>query len=130
MEQTIVRATELITQRMAEIDKERKQLEQSLSALTGDGTAQARGRKAPTRASSADRRKTARPGQRRRQLVTYLQKHPGARPVEIAKAIRTTPANVHNLLRKARQDKLVKKQGNGYGLTSKAPSELAAKTSR
>jgi hypothetical protein len=48
--------------------------------------------------------------------------------VEIAKAIRTTPANVHNLLRNARQDKLVKKQRRGYRLTSTARSESAAKT--
>jgi hypothetical protein len=128
MEPTIVQATELIRRRMAEIDEERKQLEKSLSALTSGGRGATRARRVRTRAETTGRRKIARPGERRRQLLAHLEKHPGAKPVDIAKAIRTTPANVHNLLRNARQDKLVKKQRRGYGLTSTARSGSAAKT--
>jgi winged helix-turn-helix DNA-binding protein len=132
MEPSIAAAAALIRARLAEINEERQQLERSLSALTGASPATARTRKSSRRASANGRRKVAPRGQRRKQLLAHLKKNPGARPVEIAKAIGTTSGNVHNLLRKAREDRLVKKQGNGYGLTAagRAGSELAAKTNR
>ena len=74
-----------------------------------------RGGSGPRRSAVRRRRKVAPRGQRREQLLAHLEKNPGAEPSEIARAIRTTPANVQNVLRKAREDELGRRRsGGGY----------------
>jgi predicted transcriptional regulator len=72
-------------------------------------------------------RKIAPRGQRREQLLAHLEENPGAKPAEIARAMGTTPANVQNVLRKARQDKVVRRRsGGGYALADRAGSRSRA----
>ena len=112
----------VIRERLAEIDSEKRRLETALAELTG-----ARGPRGPRkRATSTSRRagstRRAKPGERRQQVLTHLEKNPGARPSEIASAIKASPNQVHSLIAKLRQEKLVRKRGKGYGLARAAVS--------
>ena len=141
MANNVADAGELIRDRLRAIDDERKRLEQALKHLAPTGrsrsttrtTRQASGRGAGqprATARSRSRRKVAPAGERRRQLIAHLETHPGAKPAEIAKAIETSRANVHNVLRKALADGAVSKGDNGAYAVSQpkaAPKERARK---
>lgn len=116
---TIQRAGDLIRARMAEIETERRQLERSLAALTGKAESAKRVRQ---RASGAANGSTRAPrGQRRVQLLAHLEKNPGAKPSEAARALSVSANQVHGLIRKLREEKLVRKdRGGGYRLSTKA----------
>ena len=120
MSDAITTARKAIQERIHEIEEEAARLKGALAALVEGGSTK---RKAGTsaRRPSRRRRKVAPPGRRREQLVSYLKTNPGAKPSEIAKAIGTSPANVHNVLQKASQDSLVRKRrGGGYELSASA----------
>jgi hypothetical protein len=57
-------------------------------------------------------------GQRREQLLNAVEANPGARPAELARAIGVKPAQAHNLIAKARREKLLVKKSKGYALRS------------
>jgi DNA-directed RNA polymerase specialized sigma24 family protein len=128
MSDSITRAGELLRARIREIDEERPRLERALSQLNPSRpSSQSRQRRstparqsATGRAARSTKRKIAPAGQRQRQLVEYLRQHPGARPTEIAGALGVTPSNVQNILRQARNQRLVAKEGNGYRLAKRA----------
>jgi DNA-binding IscR family transcriptional regulator len=70
-------------------------------------------------------------GHRRAQLLSHLEQNPGVKPPEIARAMGTSPANVQNVLRSARRDKVVRKnRGGGYRLASSAPAAEKTKIER
>jgi hypothetical protein len=119
----ITTARQMIESRIREIEEETKRLERALAEL-GEGGEGRGPRRRASRARRAPRRrarKIAPRGQRREQLLAYLEQNPGARSAEIAKAMETTPANVQNVLRSARRDKVVRKsRGGGYRLVSTA----------
>lgn len=118
MDATIQRAADLIRERIHEIDADKKQLEASLAALTGKSATKKRGPDRPR--ASNNGRKNAPRGQRREQLLAHLEQNPGARPSQIAKALGVSPNQVSGLLRKGREDKLVRKvRGGGYRLTAR-----------
>jgi hypothetical protein len=124
---TIEDARRLIESRLAELQAEARQLERALASL-GEGSGPSRRR--PGRPSSsaapakprhtlAPRRKRARRaarGQRREQLLAAIEANPGARPSEIARAIRISPTQVSVLIAKARAEKLIVKKRDGYVL--------------
>jgi hypothetical protein len=122
MPETLERARQLITSRLAELDTETQELEGALGAL-GTG-----GRGSGSRASraSSTRKKPGRPpkaksarapkGQRREELFAALKANPGARPAELARTLSIKPTQVHALLAKARAEKLVIKRDKGYAL--------------
>jgi hypothetical protein len=76
----------------------------------------------PRRDASASRRSARRAprGRRRQQVVDHLSQHPGARPSEIASAIKASPNQVSALIRRLRDDKQVVKSGKGYKLSKAA----------
>jgi DNA-binding transcriptional ArsR family regulator len=129
----ITTARNAIEGRIQEIEEEAARLRSALAALV-EGASK-RGnvqRQGSASRPSARRRKVAPPGRRREQLLSHLEKNPGAKPSEIAKAIGATPANVQNVLRKAREDKLIRRnRGGGYALSArpKAPPKSAKPTS-
>lgn len=125
MTETIKAAGELIRKRLREVEQERAQLERALEALGDSGAGNRRrassgkstGRATRSRGRrSSGRRQIAPAGQRRQELVDYLSKNPGARPVEIAGALKVTPANVQNVLRKALSDGAIEKRGRVYSV--------------
>ena len=126
MTDTIDQAGELLRQRLREVEEEHAQLTKALEAL-GDSTSGGRRRRGPRNASSpgrtsrgrrrsSGRRQIAPAGQRREELIKYLTANPGARPVDIAKALNVTAANVQNVLRKALSDGVIEKQGRVYSV--------------
>jgi hypothetical protein len=143
MADTVAEARELIRDRLRAIEEERKRLELALKHLAQTGTSKSSagrrrrpftraGSQGLTEARSRSRRKLAPAGERRRQLIAHLEEHPGARPYQIAKAIETSPANVHNVLRKALAEGAVSKgEEGGYSLRQeKSPrTGLAAQDS-
>jgi DNA-directed RNA polymerase specialized sigma24 family protein len=127
MADAITTAREAIESRIREIEEEVKRLRGALAELVeGDrrptrrrgGSGSGR-RGSHSRRAVRRRRKAAPRGQRREQLLAHLEENPGATPAEIAKGMGTTPANVQNVLRSARRDKVVRKNsGGGYRLAS------------
>jgi hypothetical protein len=114
----IDQAASLLREQIRTLDKERKNLERALSALTGSN-----GRTATTRRRRSGKR--AQRGQRQAQLLKYLQANPGARPKDIAQGMGISPNNLQAILRKGRADKMVKKQrGGGYALTPVAKTAV------
>ena len=73
-------------------------------------------------------RGAARRGERPRQVLAHLERNPGARPSEIASAIKALPNQVHSVIAKLRTDKLVRKHGKGYGLARSAKASTQAKS--
>jgi len=117
----ITTAREVIESRIKEIEEETARLKRALGGLVeGEGARRPR-RRSSGSGRGARRGKIAPRGWRREELLAHLEKNPGARPAEIARAMGTTPANVHNVLRKARQDKVVRRSpGGGYALAKTA----------
>jgi hypothetical protein len=124
-------ARNLIQSRLAELDAEAKQLGSALANL-GEGSARKRRpgrprkraaaatvvspkpkRRAPHKRKSSKR---APRGRRREQLLAAIKTSPGARPVDLAKAIDVKPTQVHALIAKAHAEKLIVKKGKGYAL--------------
>lgn len=120
-------ARQLIQSRLAEIDAEANSLERAIAGL-GEGSAPkrrlGRPRKRVTAAALKPKRGTARKrkparaprGQRREQLLAAIKANPGARPGELARMIGAAPAQVSNLISKARAEKLIVKRAEGYAL--------------
>ena len=130
MADAITTAREVIENRIREIEEEARRLKRALAELAEDGAGEGRrrGGSGARRAAARRRRKAAAPGRRREQLLAHLAQNPGAKPSEIAKAIGTTPANVQNVLRKARQENVVQRgHDGGYALSgdakARSPSE-------
>ena len=115
---TIQRASDLIRRRITEIEAERAQLGRSLAALTGEADAPKRRRRAAPSAANGSGRVPR--GHRRAQLLDHLEGNPGAKPAEAAKALEVSANQIHGLIRKLREEKLVRKdRGGGYRLSSK-----------
>lgn len=129
MPNTIDDARQLISSRLAELEAEATRLERALASL-GEGSSSRPRHPARPNASSSDttpsarkrhsarKRKStrARRGQRRKQLLAAMKVSPGARPADFAKAIGIKPAQAHALIRKAKAEKLIVRQGKGYML--------------
>jgi hypothetical protein len=127
MTDTIDKAGDLLRQRLREVEEEHAQLTKALEALGGGSSR--RGSRSPSgagrsrsRRRSSGRRQIAPAGQRRQELIDYLTKNPGARPVEIARALNVTAANVQNVLRKALSDGVIVKKGRVYSVKAGAGS--------
>jgi hypothetical protein len=121
--EAIDRARTLIQTRLAELNAEARDLERALASLGERATPRrrpGRPKKAATtpakaKPRAARKRKSAK-GQRREQLLAAVKANPGARPSELARAIGVKPAQAHNLIAKARKEKLLVKKGKGYAL--------------
>ena len=128
MAETIDKAGQLIKERLREVEEERRQLIRALEALgTSSGSrgrrrGSASGSDSGTRSSrgrsrrSSGRRQIAPAGKRRQELIKYLTSNPGARPVDIARALNVTAANVQNVLRKALREGAIEKKGRVYSV--------------
>jgi hypothetical protein len=55
-------------------------------------------------------------GQRRKELLKLIKAMPGAPVAEIADEMGISPGQVHGLVRKARAERLIVKQGKGFAV--------------
>jgi hypothetical protein len=109
----------VIRERIAELEAERTKLQAALAAITGRGQGRRQARRRPSAGRSTSRGAGARakPGQRRSEVLGHLEANPGARPSEIASSIGASSQQVSAVIRKLHAEKLVRKRGNGYGLS-------------
>lgn len=101
------------------LDEESARLREALAKLEPNGGAPTRTR---SRASSNSRRRSSRRaprGERQRQFLAALEKHPGAKPPQIAKDMGVPPSHVYTLARRLQESGRIKKRrGGGYALKS------------
>jgi IclR helix-turn-helix domain len=107
------------------LQREKATLERALADLDTK-PANGKSAKAPRRRNASGR---APRGERRKQVLKRLEDQPGSRPSEIARAIGTSPNQVHGIIAKLRREKLVKKQGRGYAVSKAAAGSNGAAAS-
>jgi hypothetical protein len=98
----IEQLTNLIQNRLGEIEEETGRLRSFLGAVE------------PTSAPKSRRRRGGRRGKRPAQFLAAVEKTPGARASDIAKAIGVSPNHAHGLGKRLVEDGKVKKVGLGY----------------
>lgn len=115
----VQQAKELLQNRLAEIDKERRQLEHALSSL-GPSRARRPGPKA-TRSAPRKRRsggKRARRGQREAEFLAQIKDKPGAKISEIAGSIGVAPQQLYPIARRLSESGQVTRKGDGFQVSS------------
>lgn len=106
----------LVEERLAEIDEERKALEEALKKLGGRARSAARrGRPAgKTKASTGRKRRSRKGGTRAEHAEALVVKKPGISAGEIAKELKIQPNYMYRVMSDLVKDKRVKKKGRGY----------------
>lgn len=105
---TVDQARGLIEDRLAELNDERKRLEQALKGLGGR-----RGPGRP-RGSTGRKRRKRRGGTRGEQAVKIITDNPGITPSEIAQRLGIKPNYLYRVMNDLQKDGLVSKRGRGY----------------
>ena len=106
----------LLQERLAELEKERKALEQALKNLGGKAASTARRGRGPGRppGSGKKRRRRRKGGTRGEQAVKIVKANPGISAGEVAKQLKIQPNYVYRVMSELVADKQVKKKGRGY----------------
>lgn len=106
----------LLQERLAELEKERKALEEALKNLGGKARAGARrGRRGPGRPpGSGKKRRRRKGGTRGEQAVKIVKANPGISAGDVAKQLKIQPNYVYRVMSELVADKKVKKKGRGY----------------
>lgn len=122
----------LAEDRLAELDEERKQLKQVLSALGGGKSS---GRPGSSRRSRSFRSSAPRPGRRRRKGGTRAEHaekavadNPGIKASEIAEQLKIKPNYVYRVMGDLLKEGRVTKKGMGY-YPAETPAEAEAAAS-
>jgi Winged helix-turn-helix DNA-binding len=115
----------LVEERLAEIDKERQELQEALNALTGKVTGGRvgghgkRSRRGKSRSGSSGSK--SRPGKRRRKGGTRAEHamkavaaNPGIKASEIAEQLKIKPNYVYRVMGELVKEGQVTKKGTGY----------------
>jgi hypothetical protein len=107
MTSTIDKARHMIEERLSELEDEAKKLRDALIGLGHrDGK--------PAKETSAPKaKKRAKPGQREKQLLTSITKHPGYKPSEHAKAIGVSTNQVYSVATKLQKERKLTKTAKG-----------------
>jgi hypothetical protein len=115
----------LVEDRLAELDKERHELQEALRELTEKVTGRVTGKKSPSRSKGSSRSKGASSksgsGQRRRkggtradQALKVVAGNPGVKASEIAESLKIKPNYVYRVMGDLVKQGRVKKKGTGY----------------
>jgi len=110
-------ARQLVQQRLADLDDERKRLERALAELGG----KARGRRSPGRprgtsnkSGAAPKRRKRRGGTRADQAVKLIEEKPGISASDVAKRMKIKPNYLYRVLGDLEKEGRVKKNGRQY----------------
>jgi hypothetical protein len=118
-------ARQLVEQRLADLEEERKRLERALSELGGSGTTRGRRRPGRPRGSSSKnsgstttgaprRRRKRRGGTRADQAVKLIEEQPGISASDVAKTMKIKPNYLYRVLGDLEKEGRVKKDGRQY----------------
>ncbi len=107
MSDALDRARHFIEERLHELENEAKKLRESLAALGHRDGRDAKGK--PVRRTT----KRAPRGERQRQLLASIEKHPDFKPSEHAKAMKVSPNQVYGLARKLQAEGKIAKTPKG-----------------
>ncbi len=106
MSETIDKARQMIEKRLSELEDEAKKLRDALVGLGHrDGT--------PSKAPAPKPKKRAKPGQREKQLLASVTKHPDYKPSEHAKAIGVPTNQVYSVATKLQKEGKLTKTAKG-----------------
>ena len=107
----------LMQERLAELEKERKALEEALRNLGGKARSTVRRGRGPGRppgSGTKKRRRKRKGGTRAEQAVKVVKANPGISAGEVAKQLKIQPNYVYRVMSDLVADKKVKKKGRGY----------------
>lgn len=124
-------ARQLVEQRLADLEEERKRLERALAELGGQGTTTTRRRPGRPRGSSNKnsgaaaaaagagtgtprRRRKRRGGTRADQAVKLIEEQPGISASDVAKTMKIKPNYLYRVLGDLEKENRVKKDGRQY----------------
>lgn len=109
--EAIDKARSVIEDRLKDIRKEERRLEQALRHLVGRDEAKSRTGRA--KGSTARSRKRAPRGKREKQLLASVKAHPNYKQADHAREIGVKPNQVYGLVSKLSKDGKVKKSKDG-----------------
>jgi predicted HTH transcriptional regulator len=106
----------LMQERLAELERERKALEEALRNLGGKARSTVRRGRGPGRppGSTTTRRRRRKGGTRAEQAVKVVKANPGISAGDVAKELKIKPNYVYRVMSELVADKKVKKKGRGY----------------
>jgi predicted ArsR family transcriptional regulator len=104
----------LVKERLAELDKERKALEEALKQLGGDVQRKVRRGRPAGSTSTGRKRRSRKGGTRADHALKAVSDSPGITAGEIAKKLDIKPNYVYRVMGDLVEDKQVKKKGRGY----------------
>jgi sugar-specific transcriptional regulator TrmB len=115
-------ARDLVQNRLAELDRERKRLERALAELGGKAARRSpgrpRGNKAKASTSTAKaaprKRRKRRSGGRAEEAVKLITKEPGIGASDVAKAMKIKPNYLYRVLGDLEKEGRVRKDGRKY----------------
>jgi hypothetical protein len=114
----------LIESRLRELDDEEKNLRGALVHLSGTkarkGPGRPRGsRSAPPKApvTLGKRRRSRKGGTRSQHALAFIEKHPGSKAGDIAKALKIQPNYVYRVVGDLNKEGKVKKDGTAYSVS-------------
>jgi hypothetical protein len=118
----------LVEERLAELDQERKELQEALDELVGRGGA-TKSSGSRSGSSKAPRASSPRPGRRRRKGGTRAEHaekavadNPGIKAAEIAEQLKIKPNYVYRVMADLVKEGRITKKGTGY-FPAEAPAE-------
>jgi hypothetical protein len=120
MPEALDRARSALEDQLHELEAQAKKLRDALGRLGHED-----GRK-PARKPAARTSKRAPRGQRQRQLLASIEKHPDYKPSEHAKAMKVSPNQVYGLAKKLQEEGKIVKSAQGTYKAKKSTANAKA----
>jgi hypothetical protein len=114
MSETIAQVRNLLETRLRELEREARQLAESLKALGGGRPQRAQRKGKKPKAARRARKRRAPRGQRRKQFLSAVKEAPGATASEVAKQIGVSPSQAAGVARQLVKSGEIRKAGKGY----------------
>lgn len=104
----VKQARDLLSVRLTELDKEKRQVERAMEAL---GPASNGSGPAPARTSRRVKRRKRQGGTRIDEAMSLIQESPGVTASELAKAMKIKPNYLYRVIGQLERDRMVQKKG-------------------